>query len=1091
MSFWALTTDMTSYIVDSDALQEDEELIEAVNELVGSVSESVKAEIESEVSEFVAFCKHLLERFFPVILEYQQEPARIQQDLENAVIFLCLLAVAVWILAPSKRAGTSRRKPLLHDDNGLGKSNSGWFVVKDSNRHRHRRSYSFLGSRHSEDDSESERLLSSNCCYTDDETDEERFEKMWSISIVNSGYSKLVLPPSCRLVGKGVGEKQLHPPHKEKEKQKQLTPKTSNAAQSTEATTHHKSDNEDNRDDDNDTNKSSTVVSSSSGGGGDDDNPAARLQNYLRQLWFFIRSLISYDYTTAGKTLITWLQGIQRIQHYRRHAATHQTTNINSDANTTAIDNETTSTVDGSVEESSSPSKKLMPVADDDEKKQDEFIVEFKSAMRIVPNDIKFLTDDHSSIRSDAQNTATAAAPSNTPTRTTSTGAAGNSGTTPLPDLRDETTLRSTLNNRGELRSLELPWIKAKSLVKNGRQQMDGSVNFDHPTEATLIGEASTSSSLEKLHSNRWHPPAQVALPRQRPLMRQQQHSKSSESASLLMYEDDQKSENGSKTNERDQAKDPLSTTAEHHVPVILSSGKNPNERLLPAEISNRHFFDAATSRDSLNKMSVEVSVPDKNGYIIGDEFLPDSTRFTPLLVFVNSRSGPQQGHLLITQLRRLLNPIQVWDLANGGPRPVLESFLVLSRLRILVCGGDGTVSWIINILEEMKVSRRKWPPIAILPLGTGNDLARIHGWGGGYNNESLITILEQISESYSSLLDRWEVTINDKKSKKKEVKGFFNYLGVGADAQAALQVHYLRESRPEWFFSRMVNKAMYGIFGAEDIIKATTVHVRKDIKLIADGVEVPLPPDSQGIILLNIDAYAGGVPLWSHGVKMNVPAVVPQGPRRTRSMTEFDHMNLRGRLESIERVDSVDDVHNLMSTEERFAHVTACDMPSSCQDGYLDVVSIRGAFHLGQIKVGLSNAQRLCQCREATVVIKSKVAVQVDGEPWRQRSCTLTIKRKKDPAVMLHRSADDGGVETEMSKLLDWAEARNMIDSQVHAILMKEFSRRIESKTRQRRVRAQDNIMSTLKKAISSGAMVNLSGSHHNSWQAGGGIAF
>lgn len=157
-------------------------------------------------------------------------------------------------------------------------------------------------------------------------------------------------------------------------------------------------------------------------------------------------------------------------------------------------------------------------------------------------------------------------------------------------------------------------------------------------------------------------------------------------------------------------------------------------------------------------------------------------------MVFVNSRAGPQQGQLLITQLRRLLNPIQVWDLADGGPETILESFCVMSRLRILVCGGDGTVSWIISALEKMQVER--WPPMAILPLGTGNDLARIHGWGGGYMNESLITILEQIADSYISLLDRWEMTVEDKKGKIKEAKAFTNYLGVGADAQAALQVH-------------------------------------------------------------------------------------------------------------------------------------------------------------------------------------------------------------------------------------------------------------------------------------------------------------
>jgi len=219
---------------------------------------------------------------------------------------------------------------------------------------------------------------------------------------------------------------------------------------------------------------------------------------------------------------------------------------------------------------------------------------------------------------------------------------------------------------------------------------------------------------------------------------------------------------------------------------------------------------------------------------------------------------------------------------------------------------------------------------------------------------------------------------------------------------------------------------------------------------------------------------------LWTHGVNLKSPLLAPT-PRRTRSLSDFGVPNINSSSSSsnnnpLSRIDSTENLlSDMMTAEERFERVTACELPSSCQDGYLDVVSIRGAFHLGQIKVGLSNAQRLCQCREATITIKNKVAVQLDGEPWRQRSSTLTIKRKKDPAVMLHRSADDGGVEMEMSKLLDWAEERKMIDSQVHTILMKEFSRRIESKTRQRRVRAQDNIMTTLKKAISSGGVKNL----------------
>jgi hypothetical protein len=188
-----------------------------------------------------------------------------------------------------------------------------------------------------------------------------------------------------------------------------------------------------------------------------------------------------------------------------------------------------------------------------------------------------------------------------------------------------------------------------------------------------------------------------------------------------------------------------------------------------------------------------------------------------------------------------------------------------------------------------------------------------------------------------------------------------------------------------------------------------------------------------------------------------------------------------------LDRVDSVEDIASMaLSDEEKHLRVTSCDRPTSCQDGLLDVVSFRGAFHLGQIRVGLSKAQRICQCREATIIIKRKVSVQIDGEPWRQNVSTLRVKRKKDAAIMLHRSADDSnGVETEMAKLLDWAEERKLINNKVHAALMKEFSRRIESKTRQRRVRSQDNLMFSLKRAMGS------SGSLQKGFKNTNGIMF
>eukprot|EP01105_Mastigella_eilhardi_P018765 TRINITY_DN4375_c0_g1_i2.p1 TRINITY_DN4375_c0_g1~~TRINITY_DN4375_c0_g1_i2.p1 ORF type:complete len:623 (-),score=87.62 TRINITY_DN4375_c0_g1_i2:112-1980(-) len=124
----------------------------------------------------------------------------------------------------------------------------------------------------------------------------------------------------------------------------------------------------------------------------------------------------------------------------------------------------------------------------------------------------------------------------------------------------------------------------------------------------------------------------------------------------------------------------------------------------------------------------------------------------SPLIVFVNKKSGGQQGKPVLATFRRLLNPRQVFDLSRRGPNPGLDFVQHAPQFRVLVCGGDGTVGWVLEALRKRKMT----PEVTTLPLGTGNDLARTLGWGGGYGGESILTWLLNIDRAESVKVDRW-----------------------------------------------------------------------------------------------------------------------------------------------------------------------------------------------------------------------------------------------------------------------------------------------------------------------------------------------
>ncbi|CAF2029113.1 unnamed protein product, partial [Brassica oleracea var. botrytis] len=374
---------------------------------------------------------------------------------------------------------------------------------------------------------------------------------------------------------------------------------------------------------------------------------------------------------------------------------------------------------------------------------------------------------------------------------------------------------------------------------------------------------------------------------------------------------------------------------------------------------------------------------------------VPSTPPESPILVFINSKSGGQLGGELILTYRSLLNDKQVFDLNVETPDKVLQRiYLNLERLKhdalackikeklkIIVAGGDGTASWLLGVVCDLELSNP--PPIATIPLGTGNNLPFAFGWGKknpGTDTSSAESFLAQVIKAKEMKIDNWHVLMRMKSPRKGSGDsielppslhafrraspsdqanmegyhtfrgGFWNYFSLGMDAQTSYEFHSQRKLHPENFKNQLVNQSRYlklackqGWFCAS-LLHPFSHNIAQlaQVKICdksGQWNDLHIPQSIRSIVCLNLPSFSGGLNPWG-----------APNPKK-----QYD------RSLTLPFVD----------------------------DGLIEIVGFRNAWHGLVLLAPKGHGTRLAQANRIRFEFKKGAAkhayMRMDGEPWKQ----------------------------------------------------------------------------------------------------------
>lgn len=246
----------------------------------------------------------------------------------------------------------------------------------------------------------------------------------------------------------------------------------------------------------------------------------------------------------------------------------------------------------------------------------------------------------------------------------------------------------------------------------------------------------------------------------------------------------------------------------------------------------------------------------------------------------LRARIGPDRVFDLSLEMKSpgsLASQVREWSLgvAPGAPRPAL-----------LVCGGDGTVSWLLMTLLECGLIDQF--SVATVPLGTANDFARVMGWGNAYYPEIVRDALQILQGSRGTVteqcLDVWKVAQfrggSDSAAhfvangRTMDSLPVLNYFSLGFDAKVAHEFGRARENKECCTGSTIGNVLSYLKFGMLNswMCRGLCCHAgspnlnRLGLHVRLDSVEIELPCCATQISVINVPSYANGAKPWDGG---------------------------------------------------------------------------------------------------------------------------------------------------------------------------------------------------------------------------------